>query len=531
MTNSHDIKPPKVSKQGARKRKRESTSENSGLTSALESGKRNKRATRACERCRNKKIKCDIERDIACNACVDANVVCEAGNGKHTEDKKYPPGYTESLENTYQAMILVTDKLWRMVKNREEWTFAEPRMKDGGKGPVVIHDIAQALGCIRNAPGLPECFVEDAPALLNRLSSEEESKVKREAQTETTTSTEEASLESQSKLPQSSPRFQVASPTELPPPSYSSQFPQSPKVDQYIQTKPSIQLQCQSPDKFPPQAPMSKLASVDQSFDVSRPQHEPLTGSSNIHQSHKVNKLTSDFSGSMSWCNRINTTLDSRRTPGLTIQSQPYQYQEQQALSASSTVSPFSPTCHTNSPFQSTVSSFSPTYQANSPLSSETSYEGDSSLSSSPYLPNLQKDPYFPSVHHLDDAETQLFHDLNTPLGFCDSMFTFDVGFSDLSGSLFPVEDEPYSQDLLLKVSYDSDPVTTNFVVSPDHGLLATEFQGQEQIPWRLFINKTLDWMSTLGIHAWFGNGIHFVHYSAVIIQLCVVVSFDKQLG
>ncbi|RAL66766.1 hypothetical protein DID88_007549 [Monilinia fructigena] len=427
MTNSNDIKPPKVSKQGARKRKREVTSDNSGLTSSLESGKRNKRATRACERCRNKKIKCDIERDIACNACVDANVVCEAGNGKHTEDKKYPPGYTESLENTYQAMILVTDKLWRMVKNREEWTFAEPRMKDGGKGPVVIHDIAQALGCIRNAPGLPECFVEDAPALLNRLSAEEESKVKQEAQTVTTTSTEEASPESQPKLPQSSPRFQVASPTQLPPPSYSSQSPQSPKVDQYIPTKPSIQLQRQSPNKFPPQAPMSRSATVDQRLDISRPQHEPLTESSNIDHDHKVNKLASDFSG----------TLPIPRTTGIVC------------LIYGITLLAFLSCQLAISIHRFIVFAYLP---------SKLTIIFRNFLRRRLFIfiavpPSLQKDPYFPSVHHLDDAETQLFHDLNTPLGFCDSMFTFDVGFSDLSGSLFPVEDEPLQPGFVAEVN------------------------------------------------------------------------------
>ncbi|QSZ32394.1 hypothetical protein DSL72_001968 [Monilinia vaccinii-corymbosi] len=446
MTNANDIK-AKAAKQVARKRKREGISENPGLTSPLETGKRNKRATRACERCRNKKIKCDIERDIACNACVDANVVCEAGNGKHTEDKKYPPGYTECLENTYQAMILVTDKLWRMVKNREEWTFAEPRMKDGGKGPVVIHDIAQALGCIRNASGLPECFVEDAPALLKRLSVEEESKVKQEPPTETTMPTEEASSEAPLKPLQSSPRFQVGSPIELPPPSYSSQFPET---DQCNSTKPSIQLQFQLSNKLSPQAPISRSAAMDQRFDASRVPNEPFIRSANIPHGHAVNKLPSHLSGVMPLGNRINAAVDSCRAPGLTIQPQPCPYKEPSASSTSSTASPFSPTYHTNSPLQSTVSSFSPNYQASSPFSSsETYYEGASSLSSSPYLSDVQTDPYFSPVQHLDDAEAQLFHDLNSPLGLCDSMFAFDVGFTDLGGSLFPVEDEPYSLDLL----------------------------------------------------------------------------------
>lgn len=469
MTISNDIKPPKGSKQHVRKRKRDGTSsEHSSPTSPNESGKRNKRATRACERCRNKKIKCDIERDIACNACVDANVVCEAGNGKHTEDKKYPPGYTESLENTYQAMVLVIDKLWRMVKSREEWTLSEPRMKDGGKGPVVIHDIAQALGCIRNAPGLPECFIEDAPALLTRLSAEEMSKVKKEVQTEGNTSTEELSSEQQLKCAESLPEFQVESPVELPPPSYSSHFPPTSEKEYFNTTKPSIPLQLQSPKSLPSPAPISRSVAIDQRPDTSSLSHEASMRSARTSQNPSVNmphvnmmnNLPSKFSTGTSFSGRNPAALDSRRAPGLTIQ--PYHYQEQSTLSAS-TVSSFSPTYQANSPFQSTVSSFSPAYQAHSPLtSSENSYQTDSSSSSSPYLDTLQKDPYLSPNSPLGDFSEAPFHDLNTLLlnkqatssyfdrspylEPCDTIF--DLDFNDLSGYSFSAEDEFYSREL-----------------------------------------------------------------------------------
>ncbi|ESZ93265.1 hypothetical protein SBOR_6365 [Sclerotinia borealis F-4128] len=472
MPISHEIKPPKGSKQVARKRKRDSTSsEHSIPTSSPESGKRNKRATRACERCRNKKIKCDIERDIACNACVDANVVCEAGNGKHTEDKKYPPGYTESLENTYQAMILVVDKLWRMLKNGEEWTFAEPRMKDEGKGPVVIHDIAQALGCIRNASSLPESFVEDAPALLTRLSLEEKMIIKQEPPTEVTISTEEPSPEFQIKSPKSSPEFKVESPLNYP-----CQFPQISEIDLINQTKSSFTLQFQPSNNPPSLASISRLAARDQKLSASRMSLVSFIGSKsknqvpnvNMSHSHVIDKLASNFPSDYTFNKRvIQGTMAHRRAPGLTIQPQSYHFQEISALSASSTVSSLSPTYSTDSLFQSNVSPFSPAaYQANSPLSSSgDSYQVDCSMSSSPYLSTLHEDPYLSPIQCFDNFSNPHFHEHNTSLfdeqaasdsfdgspcfGNSDSSYQYGTGFGDLNGLCFSAEDELIHRDLM----------------------------------------------------------------------------------
>ncbi|TGO57206.1 hypothetical protein BCON_0068g00370 [Botryotinia convoluta] len=462
MTNSDDINHPKGSKQVVRKRKRESKSSGQLVpTSPNEAGKRHKRATRACERCRNKKIKCDIERDIACNACVDANVICESGNGKHTEIKKYPPGYTECLEHSNQAMILVTDKLWRMVKNREEWTFAEPRMKDGGKGPVVIHDIAQALGCIRNAPGLPENFIEDAPALLARLSAEslaeERSQLEQGIQTETTRSSEGAaspeSIEEETS-PETPPTFSKWLPSL---PIYQSDpFTPLPETAHRSLDEPSIQPQQQS-------------VTQDRKLDNSRMSHGPTIKSSSTSQFSNVNLLlgnmindSSNFPARESFSNRNTAAVDVRRAPGLKIQPQPYNSREQPALSASSTVSSFSTTHHTNSPLQSINSTFSPVYQASTPLSySEHSNQFHASSSSSPYLSHLQKDPCLSPSPALDDFSNPQFYDPDMLLfntqgagnSFDEASYLtsndlmFGSGFDEPVGDFSSV-DESYRQDL-----------------------------------------------------------------------------------
>ncbi|KAM0456352.1 hypothetical protein ACHAPV_007294 [Trichoderma viride] len=83
--------------------------------------RRRKRVSKACERCRIKKIKCDGE--LPCQKCKNHGNVCTASIRKrtiHVEYKQVPKSYVEFLETTHLAMI----------------------------GELVIHDIAKKLGCI-----------------------------------------------------------------------------------------------------------------------------------------------------------------------------------------------------------------------------------------------------------------------------------------------------------------------------------------------------------------------------------------------
>lgn len=52
---------------------------------------RHKRVWKACERCRQKKTKCDGE--FPCKRCKDDGLVCTAGTRKKTEYKQLPRGY------------------------------------------------------------------------------------------------------------------------------------------------------------------------------------------------------------------------------------------------------------------------------------------------------------------------------------------------------------------------------------------------------------------------------------------------------
>ncbi|KAH6645694.1 hypothetical protein BKA67DRAFT_526760 [Truncatella angustata] len=107
---------------------------------------RRKRAWRACQRCRQKKTKCDGE--FPCKRCKNEGLVCTAGIIKKTEYKRIPMGYAEVLESTQLALIATVHKLYAMVRNGQQWDLAEPELND--RGQPIIHNIATLLGSIRS---------------------------------------------------------------------------------------------------------------------------------------------------------------------------------------------------------------------------------------------------------------------------------------------------------------------------------------------------------------------------------------------
>lgn len=66
--------------------------------------------------------------------------------------------YAEVLEHTQYALIATVHKLYDMIRRGEEWTYGEPELND--RGLPVIHNIAEKLGCIRQAPDVNYTFPE-----------------------------------------------------------------------------------------------------------------------------------------------------------------------------------------------------------------------------------------------------------------------------------------------------------------------------------------------------------------------------------
>ncbi|KAK6453324.1 hypothetical protein FP744_10009576 [Trichoderma asperellum] len=109
--------------------------------------RRRKRVSKACERCRMKKIKCDGE--FPCQKCKNNGNVCTPGIQKrtiHVEYKQVPKSYVEFLETTHLALIGTVHKLYTMIQKNKPWDLGEPELND--QGELVIHDIAKKLGCI-----------------------------------------------------------------------------------------------------------------------------------------------------------------------------------------------------------------------------------------------------------------------------------------------------------------------------------------------------------------------------------------------
>ncbi|KAL7937135.1 hypothetical protein V8C35DRAFT_332305 [Trichoderma chlorosporum] len=108
---------------------------------------RRARVSKACERCRLKKIKCDGE--VPCSKCRNSGHVCTPGTRKrtiHVEYEQVPKSYVEFLETTHLALIGSVHKLYTMIQKNQPWNLDSPELND--QGELVIHDLAKKLGCI-----------------------------------------------------------------------------------------------------------------------------------------------------------------------------------------------------------------------------------------------------------------------------------------------------------------------------------------------------------------------------------------------
>ncbi|KAL7958755.1 hypothetical protein V8C34DRAFT_282177 [Trichoderma compactum] len=108
---------------------------------------RRTRVSKACERCRLKKIKCD--GGLPCQKCKNNGHVCTPGIRKrtiHVEYKQVPKSYVEFLESTHLALIGSVHKLYTMIQKNQSWDLGDPELND--QGELVIHDVAKKLGCI-----------------------------------------------------------------------------------------------------------------------------------------------------------------------------------------------------------------------------------------------------------------------------------------------------------------------------------------------------------------------------------------------
>ncbi|POS83760.1 hypothetical protein EPUL_004137 [Erysiphe pulchra] len=147
---------PKVIQSRTLKRQRSDCSD--GEDSDTTPRKQYKRVSKACERCRLKKTKCDGE--IPCQRCTNDMVVCCEGTRKKGRSKTVAESCVELLECQQNKLIAGHLKMYKIMVDAGIWSFGEVRKNIYGM--PVVHDILEKLGIMRLGTEFPNGFPENA---------------------------------------------------------------------------------------------------------------------------------------------------------------------------------------------------------------------------------------------------------------------------------------------------------------------------------------------------------------------------------
>ncbi|KAJ5520267.1 hypothetical protein N7463_000720 [Penicillium fimorum] len=108
-----------------------------------------KRVPKACDQCRLRKTKCDGVHP--CSRCQIYNAICVFGDRKKAQEKIYPKGYVELLEQQQGYLILGLREFYRRTLNGEEWPGG--RLKTMANGLPLTHDLLARLGILNGIEG------------------------------------------------------------------------------------------------------------------------------------------------------------------------------------------------------------------------------------------------------------------------------------------------------------------------------------------------------------------------------------------
>ncbi|EER23144.1 hypothetical protein D8B26_001218 [Coccidioides posadasii str. Silveira] len=125
---------------------------------------RRKRVCKACDRCRMKKSKCD--GNSPCQRCKSDNTICKFGERKKAQDKVYPKGYVEMLEEQQKQLVAGLQQLYRRARDGEGWPGSPLREFNGRP---LTHDILEGLGVLKDGEVGDEHFEDDLSVLQQRL--------------------------------------------------------------------------------------------------------------------------------------------------------------------------------------------------------------------------------------------------------------------------------------------------------------------------------------------------------------------------
>ncbi|KAH6637698.1 C6 transcription factor-like protein [Boeremia exigua] len=127
-----------------------------------------KRVCKACDRCRLKKSKCDGASP--CSRCKADNAICVFGERKKSQDKVYPKGYVEMLEQQQTQLVAGLRELYTRLQSGQGWPGQPLREAQGGH--PLTHDILERLdllhGPSENGSNY-EGFEEDCSRMQHKL--------------------------------------------------------------------------------------------------------------------------------------------------------------------------------------------------------------------------------------------------------------------------------------------------------------------------------------------------------------------------
>ncbi|KAL5121079.1 Fluconazole resistance protein 1 [Pleosporales sp. CAS-2024a] len=127
-----------------------------------------KRVCKACDRCRLKKSKCDGASP--CSRCKADNAICVFGERKKSQDKVYPKGYVEMLEQQQTQLVSGLRELYSRLQKGESWP-GQPLRESSGGHPLT-HDILERLDLLHPSgdnSGHYDGFEEDCNQMQRKL--------------------------------------------------------------------------------------------------------------------------------------------------------------------------------------------------------------------------------------------------------------------------------------------------------------------------------------------------------------------------
>jgi len=127
-----------------------------------------KRVCKACDRCRLKKSKCDGASP--CSRCKADNAICVFGERKKSQDKVYPKGYVEMLEQQQTQLVAGLRELYTRLHTGQGWP-GQP-LREAQSGHPLTHDILERLDLLHGTAengGNNEGFEEDCSRMQHKL--------------------------------------------------------------------------------------------------------------------------------------------------------------------------------------------------------------------------------------------------------------------------------------------------------------------------------------------------------------------------